>query len=117
MNKTVIVILLTLIIIGCTSQQATTSEDKKGVSAGGDEANVRIKGLKFVPQNLNVKVGTTVTWRNEDHVPHNIESSDGTLQSPNLEQGETWSFKFTQPGTYEYICGLHQSMKGSVKVE
>ncbi|MBI4141539.1 cupredoxin domain-containing protein [Candidatus Woesearchaeota archaeon] len=119
MNKKIIlaVVIITL-LIGCTAPQQTTEPAvKKGVSAGGDEATVRIKGMKFVPNNINIKTGTTVTWRNEDPVPHNVISNDGTLQSPLLHQGDVWSFTFDKQGTYSYVCSLHSGMKGNVVVE
>ncbi len=81
------------------------------------EIKVLIQGSKFSPANLNIKVGTKVTWTNMDAAAHNVKSSDGTLDSPDLSKGDSWSFTFTTKGTYNYICGIHPSMKGSITVE
>ncbi len=120
MNKKIIlaVIIITL-LIGCTAPQQPPVQGKmsQGVNAGGDVAAGRIKRMKLVPNTINIKTGTTVTWRNEDPVPHNVISNDGTLQSPLLHQGDVWSFTFDKQGTYSYICSLHSGMKGNVVVE
>jgi plastocyanin len=78
---------------------------------------VVIKSFKFVPSEIKVKVGTTITWRNEDSASHTVESNDGSLTSENLEQGDTVTFTFDKPGRVDYICGIHSSMKGAVIVE
>lgn len=138
MKKAIFLVLLiisALLITGCSKQEGTLENDQelipveesapvvekkgdeKGVSAGGDAASVVIKGFKFVPAEIKVKAGTTVTWRNEDSAAHTIESSDNTLTSDNLEQGDTVTFTFNNPGRVDYICGIHPSMKGAVIVE
>src|SRR3989344_2591881 len=62
--------------------------------------NVEIKGFKFNPQDLKIKVGTTVIWTNQDSVPHTVTSSDKTLNSPDLSKGQTFSYTFAKPGVY-----------------
>jgi amicyanin len=81
------------------------------------QVSVTIQSFKFSPSTLTIKVGSTVTWTNMDGAPHNIKSEDNTLDSPDLSRGQSWSFTFTNPGTYNYICGIHPSMKGSITVE
>ena len=135
MQKAILLVLLIisgLLIAGCSSKQepvpssqpTPVSEpvvekkgDEKGVSAGGEAASVVIKGFKFVPNEIRVKQGTTITWRNEDSAAHTVESGEGTLTSDNLEQGDTVTFSFDKPGRIDYVCGIHPSMKGSVIVE
>ncbi len=136
MKKAILLVLLIifgLLITGCSSKQETSDTspeptqvsepvvekkgDEKGVSAGGEAASVVIKGFKFVPSEIKVKAGTTVTWRNEDSSAHTIESNDGVLSSDNLESGDTVTFTFNKPGRVDYICGIHPSMQGAVIVE
>ncbi|WP_280490604.1 hypothetical protein [Nocardia farcinica] len=38
------------------------------------------------------------------------------INSPILDSGE-WSYTFTVPGTFRYLCTLHPQMRGSVTVE
>jgi amicyanin len=77
---------------------------------------VKIDNFTFGPQKLTVKVGDTVTWINEDDIPHTVVSV-GKFRSKALDTDDKYSFTFTTAGTYEYFCGLHPHMQGSVVVE
>ncbi len=79
------------------------------------ENQVIIKDYKFLPQNISVKAGTTVTWINEDTVIHTVEGSG--MDSGNMSKGDEFTFTFDKVGVYEYICGPHPYMTGSVIVE
>ena len=69
---------------------------------------------------IEIKVGDTVTWINNDSSPHTVTSSsnDGsiTFDSDVLRRGETFSFTFDKGGQYPYLCTLHPSMVGTVVV-
>ena len=86
-------------------------------SAPATDAEVDIDQFTFLPQRLTVKAGTTVTWINEDDVPHTIASSGKIFKSKALDTADKFSFTFTTPGTYEYFCSLHPHMTGAVVVE
>ena len=76
-----------------------------------------ITGYKFDPEVITVAVGTTVTWTNKDEVPHTVTSSDKRFKSSGaLDQGDSYSFTFTTPGTYPYYCTVHPFMTGKVIV-
>ena len=79
--------------------------------------DVRIEDFAFAPANIEVDVGATVTWTNEDGVGHTV-TSDGSdeLDSPLLEEGEVYENTFTTPGAYQYFCRPHPYMKGLVTV-
>ena len=77
---------------------------------------VKIDNFTFGPQKLTVKLGDTVTWINEDDIPHTMVSI-GRFRSAALDSGEKFSFTFTKPGTFEYFCGLHPQMQGTIVVE
>jgi plastocyanin len=80
---------------------------------------VTIKNLGFDPIAITVKSGTTVTWTNEDAVPHTITSktpSPVAFDSGTLQQGATFTYTFTQVGTYSYFCTIHTFMTGTVIV-
>ena len=117
-----IFLVLIFFIAACSASQAPAPEqntDKTVGRAGGSEkiVAVSINGFKFVPAEVNIKVGETVVWANEDSTPHTVESSDGTLKSDELSKGDSYKFKFTKAGKYDYICGIHASMHGSVTVQ
>src|SRR5438132_5987581 len=85
------------------------------VSAANTE--VQIDQFAFIPQRITVKAGTTVTWINEDDVPHTIVSSSKVFKSKALDTADKFSFTFTTPGTYDYFCSVHPHMTGAVVVE
>lgn len=80
------------------------------------DMQVKIENFTFNPQQITVKVGTTVTWTNADDIPHTVVSPPG-LRSNALDTDDKFSFTFTTPGTYKYFCGLHPQMTGSIVVE
>jgi plastocyanin len=77
---------------------------------------VKIGNFTFGPQDLTVKAGTTVTWTNEDDIPHTVVSPN-TFRSKVLDTDGTYAFTFTTPGTYKYFCSLHPHMTGTIVVE
>jgi amicyanin len=81
-----------------------------------EDVAVKIGNFTFGPQELKVKAGTTVTWKNEDDMPHTVVSPS-SFRSKVLETEGTYSFTFTTPGTYKYFCSLHPHMTGTVVVE
>jgi plastocyanin len=79
---------------------------------------VTIKNFAFAPANLMVKVGTTVTWTNQDSEAHTVTSqgAGGPLSSAPLNTGQSYSYTFTKPGTYAYLCTIHPFMVATVTV-
>jgi plastocyanin len=82
----------------------------------GSMQTAEIKQFAFQPQTLEVPVGTTVTWTNDDGAMHSVTAKDGSFDSGLFAQGGTFSQKFDQAGTIAYICTRHGSMMGEVKV-
>jgi plastocyanin len=81
------------------------------------ETEVKIDNFVFTPQRVVVKAGTTVTWVNEDDIPHTVASSAKLFKSNALDTNDKFSFTFTTPGAYEYFCSLHPHMTGTIVVE
>src|SRR6516225_7696203 len=77
------------------------------------EATVMIDNFTFNPPRLTVKAGTTVTWDNEDDIPHTVAASAKAFKSKALDTGDKFSFTFATPGQYEYFCSLHPHMTGT----
>jgi plastocyanin len=76
-----------------------------------------IDSYTFLPGTATVPLGTTVTWGNEDPIAHTVTADDRSFDSGRLGPGQTFSFTFSQPGTIEYLCTLHQNMKARLIVE
>jgi plastocyanin len=78
---------------------------------------IAMRNVAFTPGTLHVKVGTTVTWTNDDRVPHNIIATAGArFGSANLLEHATFRFRALRPGTIRYECTLHQGMRGTIVV-
>ena len=94
-----------------------TSTAEGSVPLSG-EAPVRIINFEFKPQKVVVKPGTKVTWSNEDTAIHDIKDTSplATPVGKEMGKGDTFSITYAQPGSYSYICGIHQYMTGSVEV-
>ena len=79
---------------------------------------VKIDNFTFGPAAITVKVGTTVTWTNNDDIPHTVVSTDhATFKSKVLDTDQSFSFTFTEIGEYPYFCSLHPHMTGKVIVQ
>jgi plastocyanin len=70
----------------------------------------------YSPNPLDVEIGQTVTWVNDDSVIHTVTSTDGTFDSNMLQRGQTFSHTFDREGGYPYYCTLHPNMVGTVSV-
>jgi amicyanin len=79
--------------------------------------SITIKDYSYSPATITVKVGTKVTWTNQDAVGHTVTADSGTgPDSQLIDQGQSYSFTFDKAGTYTYHCTPHPYMKGTVVV-
>jgi plastocyanin len=75
----------------------------------------------FSPNPVQVSVGSTVTWTNEDSVIHTVVSGtsptpSGLFESPIMNPGDTFEYTFTEAGEVPYFCTLHPNMLGTATV-
>ena len=91
------------IMIGALSVNAATHD-------------VSIVGFTFDPQIVNINVGDTVKWTNNDSVPHTSTSDTMVWDSGTLNNGDTFEFTFNTADSYPYHCEVHPSMTGTVNV-
>ena len=80
---------------------------------------VEVADFAFVPEEIEITAGGEVIWINNDDFAHQIVATDS--ENPFAGEGtidtdETYSVTFAEPGTYDYFCGIHNSMTGSVVV-
>ena len=92
------------------------SQSTEPVVASGEKVAVEIKDFAFGPDNLTVKVGTTVTWTNQDTIGHTATSDDGVFDSGIIKLGSSYSYTFTKEGIYAYHCTPHPYMVGTITV-
>ena len=104
---------------GMTGMSMPTATSSGGAPAAPVAGNaVSIMNFAFSPAALTVKAGTTVTWTNKDSDAHTVTSqgSGGPLASAALSTGQSYSYTFTKPGTYSYLCTIHPFMTATVTV-
>ena len=70
----------------------------------------------FNPAELDVAVGTTVTWTNSDSTAHTTTSDGAGWNSGTLQPRAQFSTTFSTAGTFRYHCSIHPDMVGSVVV-
>jgi len=99
---------------------AATATAQTGTAAAPETAagEVAMKGIRFQPAEITVKVGDTVTWKNEDPVDHNAVATSGAdFKSELFGEGETFEYTTEAAGTIEYECTIHPGMTGKITVE
>jgi plastocyanin len=97
---------------------AMTAAQADGQTIGGvDKAvTVTIDNFTFSPKVVTIAPGTTVTWVNDDDIPHTVTNANRVFRSKALDTEDKYSFTFTTAGEYEYFCSLHPHMTGKVIV-
>lgn len=90
--------------------------DDKADATSNTPGSVTISDFTFVADPITVAAGSTVTWTNADSFNHSVVATDGSFVSESLSNGETFSNTFDAAGTFDYVCGIHASMTGTVVV-
>jgi len=116
----------------CSSSKAGTKTDAP-TSSAPTGPTVSLKLLQFKPADLTIKVGTTVTWVDDEPITHTVTSGavsgidpttglrssqtpDGKFDHRLTGKGSTFSYTFSTPGTYSYFCSIHDGMNAKVTV-
>ena len=87
------------------------------LAAAPGAATVNIDNFTFSPAPITVAAGTTVTWTNNDDIPHTVRAVDGSFHSKAMDTADRYSFTFAKPGVYSYFCSIHPKMVGKVVVK
>lgn len=125
-STTIIIILIIIIAVyyglrknntANTAPAATDTTTQTTVNTPTTQATdqVSIIDSSFSPSTVTVAVGSTVTWTNNDTMAHSVVV-DGVV-SPTLQTGQTFTHTFSVSGSFDYHCGIHPSMTGSVIVQ
>lgn len=131
--RTILIISLLLIVlfiigfgISCQSQAPTPPATSPGLPKEPTPGTppttptiieVAIEGFAFKPAEINVPVGSTITWYNKDSAAHTVTARDKSFDSGKLSRNDTFSYTFKQSGTFEYYCTIHPFMEGKVVVD
>lgn len=119
------------LLAACGSQGAKTASPAAAVSTAQGSSNsspatsslpakadvVNIKNFAFTPSTLTVSPGATVIVHNEDVATHTLTSTSGAFNTGDVSPGTSKTFVAPKtPGTYPYICEIHQFMHGTLIV-
>ena len=103
---------------------ASTQEQPADTGGGGGGAQVSMKNIQFDPKDLTVKPGETITFTNDESIPHDVHKTSGpggdfsSGDDGGMQQGDTFELKLDKPGTYEYVCHVHApGMAGTITVK
>ena len=107
---------LTTMTAGCAGSDSASSTATT-VPPAPRSVTVSINDGAFDPRRVEVAVGGSVTWVNDDVTPHLIVSlTPNVIQSPLIGKAGSYTRSFSTPGEYRYYCTIHNSMKGEVVV-
>jgi plastocyanin len=80
-------------------------------------ARVSMADFAFTPGKVTVKKGGSVTWVNNDSSAHSVVVASKSMKTPTLQKGKSARLRFAEAGRYDYVCGIHPSMSGTVEVK
>ena len=118
---TIAILVIAMVVLHSNSSMtmSSTATSAADTASAVSTNKVAIKDYMFAPMAIKVKVGTTVTWTNQDEVHHSVTADQASAAAPNsplFGKGESYSFKFTKAGTYTFHCMPHPYMHGTVIV-
>jgi plastocyanin len=87
-------------------------------TAAASTVHITISNFMFHAMTVTVKPGATVSVTNKDSVTHTLTANGGQFDTGDITQNQTKTFKAPmKPGTYSYICNIHQYMMGTIIVK
>jgi plastocyanin len=124
--------LLTAGLAGCSSSSADSSSGTQ-TAGGAKGTRIALSQLMFMPAATTIKVGTTLTWTNNESISHTVtsgqatgvdksttlrsgEKPDGLFDKQLPKKGDSFSYTFTKVGTFSYYCDIHKGMNATVVV-
>lgn len=107
-------IVPTLVLVGCAGPMPYPPP-YPGDNQSINPNLVHISNNGFIPKNIAVQKGETVTWVNDDPAPHTVTGNG--FSSHVLRQGQTYKHQFNHRGEFHYYCKKHPYMKGNVSVQ
>jgi plastocyanin len=97
----------------------TPADAAQGAEApAAAEVPVDIRDFAYSPNPIEIAAGDTVTWTNQDEVPHTATGQDrDVLQSGTIAPGASFSQVFPEAGEFGYFCEFHPNMTGTIVVQ
>ena len=107
------------VLVGCGGSSGSDGSSGSGDSSGGSSAGGPTVGIidsSIGASSVEIQAGESVTWTNNDPLIYWLVG-EGGIDSGELRQSFSYTKVFDTPGTYEYACKLHPSVKGEVIVK
>jgi plastocyanin len=95
----------------------TFRRDRFAQGATGAAPQATMTHYTFLPNDIKVKKGETLTWYNDDEITHQIALPELMSDSKVMNRGATFSHKFDVVGTWDVRCTIHPGMRAKVTVE
>lgn len=105
-------LITTLFLITCSK----SSYNSNSGGGGNNSTTITISNMAYSNPNLQVVMGTKVTWVNNDNMIHTVTSDNSSFDSGDIAYNGSYSYTFNTAGTYAYHCKYHSSMTGVVVV-
>ncbi len=86
-------------------------------ATGGAAGTIVAKDIAYNPTEITVKVGDTITFKNEDGFAHTFTADNGDFDSGNVDGGAEFQYVADEAGTIAFHCKIHGNMKGTITVE
>jgi plastocyanin len=114
----VLVLAGALLLAACGGGSGTKSGTSPTSGSTSGAPSITISNFMFQPMSLTVTPGVTVSVTNKDSATHTLTATGGQFNTGDIDQNQTKTFKAPmKPGTYHYICNIHQYMMGSIDVK
>jgi plastocyanin len=121
---------LGLVVAGCGGDDdddggggASQTEEPAG-GGGGGGTQVGMENIQFVPKDVTVDAGETITFTNDEAVAHDVHKTSGPGKdfasgpTGGMQEGDTFELTLDEPGKYEYVCDVHApGMAGTITVK
>jgi len=77
---------------------------------------VDIRGFRFLPKNLEVRVGDTIRFTNQDGVEHTATANNRSWDTKSLSRGDSSDILVSDGMHEKYFCRFHPSMKATLRI-
>ncbi len=102
---------------GGADEEGTGAAPTTSSGSSVQSNSITISNFMFAPMSASVAPGGTVKVTNKDSVDHTLTATGGQFDTGDIGDGQTKTFTApTMPGTYHYICNIHQYMMGTIIV-
>jgi plastocyanin len=113
-----LVIAGALLLAACGSSTPSMSGSPVASASSSGGSTITISNFMFMPMSISVSPGATVKVTNKDSATHTLTAAGGQFNTGNIAHDQTKAFKApSKPGTYHYICSIHQFMMGTIVVK